>query len=83
MKKRIGTLDEFINEGGVKNAMYELIEEITQTFANAKGIAAKKIAKDVESICGYDPTDESEEDFETALWELSLEDLHKIINKIK
>lgn len=75
---------ESLKEGRVKDAMYDMIENIVNSFNDAKSNNDKnKIATIIEDICGYDPRNEKTEDFETALWELEFLDLIEITENIK
>ncbi len=75
---------ESLKEGRVKDAMYDMIKNILNSFNDAKSNNDKnKIATIIEDICGYDPRNEKPEDFETALWELDFLDLIEITENIK
>ena len=71
------------NEGRVKDKMFEMIDEIIEIFTDAKGNKAKNIAKEIERISDYDPTNENEDDFMNALLYIDFQDLETILSAIK
>ena len=71
------------NEGRIKDKMFKMIEEIVEIYTETKGTKAENIAKEIERISDYDPTNENEDDFMNALLYIDFQDLESILSAIK